>query len=457
MNEDGTSAGKGQRNVAEQEVPRDPTRAARIRDVTRRHVFTSWAAHASIDPVPLAGGSGAWLWDYEGNRWLDFTSQLVNANLGYQHPRLLAAIREATEELVIASPNVAHESRAEAARLVAEVAPEGLDKVFFTTGGAEAVEHAVRMARVHTGRHKLLASYRSYHGSTAAASTLTGEQRRWGTEPGLPGVVHFWGPHLYRSTFGAQTEQEESERALEHLRQTVAAEGPHLIAAIILESVVGTNGILVPPQGYLQGVRELCDEHGILLIADEVMAGFGRTGRWFAFERWGIIPDLITFAKGVNSGYIPLGGVVISDAVAATFDHLVYPGGATYNGHPLACASAVASIGIMREDGVIEHADALGESVLGPRLRELLDRHEVVGDVRGLGVFWAVELVSDRQSRQPLAADRMAQLLRACRAQGVWPLVVGNRLHIVPPCVITADEAAEGVDGLDRALKAVAT
>lgn len=431
-------------------------RAARIKDLTRKHVFTSWAAQARIDPVPLAGGEGAWLWDHEGTRWLDCTSQLVNANLGYQHPRLIQAIRDALDELVTVSPNFAHEHRAEAAALIAGLAPEGLERVFFTTGGAEAVEHALRLARHHTGRPKVLASYRSYHGSTAGASTLTGEARRWGTEPGLPGVVHFWGPHRYRSVHGAQTDEEEGVRSLDHLRRTLEAEGPHLVGAIVLETVVGTNGILVPPDGYLQGVRALCDEFGILLVSDEVMCGFGRAGEWFAVDRWGVRPDLLTFAKGVNSGYVPLGGVLISEAVASSFDEVVYPGGATYNGHPLACASAIAAIGILRDEGVVEHARHLGADVLGPALRELADRHEVIGDVRGLGVFWAVELVTDRDTREPVAAERMAQLLTACRAEGVWPLVVANRVHVVPPLVITDAEAREAVARLDRALKEVA-
>jgi len=441
--------------MTDRNLPVDPDRDARIRETTRRHVFTSWSAQAGLDPLPLAGGSGSHFWDHLGNTYLDFTSQLVNVNIGYQHPRLVTAIQEAAADLTTVSPALAHESRAEAARMVAELAPEGMSKVFFTNAGAEAVENAIRMARLHTGRHKILAAYRSYHGATHGAISLTGEARRWGSEPGIPGVVHFWGPYLYRSAFYAETEEQECERALEHLRQTVLAEGPQHIAAIILEPVVGSNGILVPPDGYLQGVRELCDEHGILFIADEVMAGFGRTGRWFAFENWGITPDLITFAKGVNSGYVPLGGVIMSDAVAATFDDRPYPGGLTYSGHPLACASAVAALTIMQEEGIVENARRIGEDVLGPGLRELVDRHGVVGEVRGLGVFWAVELVEDKESREPLAAAKVAAIAKACRERGMWPLTVANRIHMVPPCVITEDEAREGVAALAAALKEV--
>ena len=298
--------------------------------------------------------------------------------------------------------------------------------VFFTSGGAEANEMAIRMARVHTGRHKILAAYRSYHGSTAGASALTGEPRRWATEPGMPGVARFWGPNLYRSPFHATTEAEECDRALQHLRDTVVAEGAHTVAAVILETVVGTNGILVPPDGYLAGVRALCDEFGILYIADEVMAGFGRCGEWFAVDRWGVRPDLVCFAKGVNSGYVPLGGVVLSPAIAATFEDLAFPGGLTYSGHPLACAAAVASIRIFREEGILEHVRELGETVIGPALRDLADRHPSVGEVRGLGVFWALELVRDRSTREPLvpfnasgaAAAPMAEFGTACKARG---------------------------------------
>jgi taurine--2-oxoglutarate transaminase len=333
-------------------------------------------------------------------------------------------------------------------------------KVFFTNGGAEANENAIRMARLHTGRHKVLAAYRSYHGATAGSITLTGDPRRWPSEPGYPGVVHFWGPYTYRSAFHSESEEQERDRALQHLRDTIMVEGAHTIAGIILETVVGTNGILVPPDGYLQGVRDLCDEHGIMLIADEVMAGFGRCGEWFAVDRWGIRPDLITFAKGVNSGYVPLGGVVISDEIRATFDQRAFPGGLTYSGHPLACASAVASINAFREEGIIENARMLGTDVIGPRLREIAARHPSVGDVRGLGVFWAVELVRDRDTREPLvpynaageSARPMVAFAAACKQRGLWPFTHFNRTHVVPPCTTTPAEVLEGLAILDEAL-----
>ena len=439
----------------------EPMDEQTVRRLDRAHVFHSWSAQALIDPLPIAGAEGSHFWDFDGKRYLDFSSQLVNVNIGHQHPAVVAAIQEQAAKLLTVAPGFANEARSEAAALIAEVAPDGLDKVFFTNGGAEANENAVRMARLHTGRHKVLAAYRSYHGATAGAITLTGDPRRWPSEPAMPGVVHYWGPYPYRSAFHATTEAEECERALEHLRSTIMVEGAHTIAAILVETVVGTNGILVPPDGYLAGVRQLCDEHGIMLIADEVMAGFARCGEWFAVDRWGVTPDLITFAKGVNSGYVPLGGVIISDAIAATFAERPFPGGLTYSGHPLACASAVASINVMREEKVIEHARALGDDVIGPALRALAERHPSVGDVRGLGVFWAVELVRDRETRQPLvpfnasgpAAAPMAEFAAACKTRGLWPFVHFNRTHVVPPCTTSAEDVLAGIAILDEALE----
>ncbi|MEO7236443.1 MAG: aspartate aminotransferase family protein [Lapillicoccus sp.] len=438
-----------------------PTDDATVRANDMAHVLHSWAAQGHIDAMPIAGGEGAWFWNAEGRRFLDFSSQLVNVNIGYQHPKLIAAIQEQAGRMVSVSPAFANDARSEAARLIAELAPGDLDMVFFTSGGAEANEMAIRMARAHTGRHKILAAYRSYHGSTAGASALTGEPRRWATEPGMPGVARFWGPYPYRSAFHSDSPEQECTRALQHLRDTIVAEGSHTIAAVILETVVGTNGILVPPDGYLAGVRALCDEFGILYIADEVMAGFGRCGEWFAVNRWGVTPDLICFAKGVNSGYVPLGGVVMSPAVAATFQDKPFPGGLTYSGHPLACASAVASIGIFREERILEHVRELETEVIGPELRALADRHPSVGEVRGLGAFWAVELVRDRHTREPLvpfnasgaAAAPMAEFGAACKSRGLWPFIHMHRTHVAPPLVITADEVRQGVAVLDEALE----
>jgi len=432
-----------------------------VRRDDRAHVFHSWSAQALIDPLPIASAQGSYFTDYSGKRYLDFSSQLVNVNIGYQHPKLVAAIQEQAARLTTISPAFANDARSEAARLIAEIAPGDLNMVFFTNGGAEATENALRMARLHTGRHKVMAAYRSYHGATAGAIAMTGDPRRWASEPGMPGVVRYWGPYPYRSAFHAENEAQESERALQHLRDIIAVEGPQTIAAIILETVVGTNGILVPPPGYLEGVRAICDEFGIMMIADEVMAGFGRCGEWFAVDHWGVTPDLIAFAKGVNSGYVPLGGVIMTDRVAATFAERPYPGGLTYSGHPLACASAVASITIFREEGIVEHARALGEDVIGPELRRLAEKHPSVGEVRGLGVFWALELVRDRETREPLVpfnaagadAAPMNEFAAACKQRGLWPFTHFNRTHVVPPCTTSADEVREGLAILDEALE----
>jgi taurine--2-oxoglutarate transaminase len=438
----------------------DQAAGARTYELDRAHVFHSWSAQALISPMVIAGAEGSHVWDHEGKRYLDLSSQLVNVNIGHQHPKVVAAIRAQAEVLCTIAPQHANDQRSEAARLIAELAPGDLDKVFFTNGGADAIENAVRMARLHTGRHKVLTTYRSYHGNTATAIQMTGDPRRWANDGGATGVVHFFGPYAYRSPFWSDSTEQECERALEHLEQVVAFEGPDTIAAIVLETIPGTAGILVPPDGYLAGVRDLCDRHGIVSVADEVMAGFGRAGEWFAVDRWGVAPDLIAFAKGSNSGYVPLGGVVISAAIGETFAERPFPGGLTYSGHPLACAAVVASITAMREEGIIENARRIGEDVLGPGLREIAERHPSVGEVRGLGVFWALDLVRDKDTREMLVpynasgeANRpMAELVAACKERGVLPFANFNRLHVVPPCTITEAEAKEGLAVLDEAL-----
>ncbi|MDT0454469.1 aspartate aminotransferase family protein [Streptomyces sp. DSM 41527] len=425
-----------------------------------RHVFRSWSAQGGERPLTVAGAQGSWFWDRDGNRYLDLASQLVNVNLGHQHPRLLAAIAEQSRKLCTIGPNFSNDTRDRLARLIAERAPGDLDRVFFTNGGTEANEHAVRMARLATGRSKVLTAYRSYHGATAGSITLTGDPRRWPNEPGLPGVVHFFGPYAYRTAFHAEDERQECERALRHLEEVLHMEGPHTVAAVLLETVVGTNGVLVSPDGYLAGVRELCDRYGALLICDEVMVGFGRIGEWFAVDAWQVVPDLITFAKGINSGYVPLGGVVVSERVAAAFDDRVYPGGLTYSGHPLACAPGIATIEVFEETGVLEHVRRLGREVLGPGLAKLADQHPSVGEVRGRGLFWAIELVRDRATREPLvpfnasgaAAEPMAAVMNSCVAEGVWPMCQMNRIHLAPPLVITEDELRRGLDAIDTAL-----
>ncbi len=436
--------------------------AARAYELDRRHVFHSWSAQESLDPMVITRAEGSYVWNGNGDRLLDFSSQLVFTNLGHQHPRVVKAIQDQAAVLCTVAPAHANGARSEAARLIASHTPGDLDRVFFTAGGADANEHAIRMARLHTGKHKVLSRYRSYHGGSDLAVNVTGDPRRWANDTGSHGTVHFFGPFLYRSSFAATDEREECQRALAHLEQVIALEGPSTIAAVVLESIPGTAGIMVPPPGYLAGVRELCDRFGILLIADEVMAGFGRAGRWFAIEHADVVPDLMTFAKGVNSGYVPLGGVAISEAVYRTFAQRPYPGGLTYSGHPLACAAAVATIEAMEDEGVVEHADELGREVLGPGLRDLATRHPWIGEVRGTGVFWALELVRDRETREPLApyggsSKEMAAVVAACTRRGLLPFSNFNRIHVVPPLTMSAQEATSGIAILDEALEEART
>ena len=427
----------------------------------RAAVLHAWTSSNNYHPLMVKDAHGVWVRDEDDVTYLDFSSQLVNTNIGHQHPAVVAAIQEQAAVLTTIGPQHGNIVRTRAAELILDHAFKGASKVFFTTGGAESIENAVRMARIHTGRHKLLAAYRSYHGGTATAVALTGEPRRWLVDNGSSGVVHFFGPFLYRSEFHSTTEAEECERALAHLESVVRFEGPSTIAALVLESVPGTAGIMVPPPGYLAGVREICDRYGIVYIADEVMSGFGRTGRWFAFQDHGVTPDLVTFAKGVNSGYVPLGGVILNEAIAATFDERYYPGGLTYSGHPLACAAAVATIESMEKEGVVENARRIGEEVLGPGLRDLASRHPVIGEVRGVGTFWALDLVTNRATKEPLApyggsSEAMGVLLSAVKAEHLLIFSNFHRLHVVPPCVITEEEAREGLARLDRALTSVA-
>ncbi|GAB2474832.1 aspartate aminotransferase family protein [Xylanimonas ulmi] len=418
-------------------------------------VFHSWSAQGRLPDFVVAGASGCRVWNHAGRTWLDFSSQLVNTNLGHQHPAVVAAIQEQAGLLATIAPATANATRAAAASKILAHAPAGFTKVFFTNGGADANENAIRMARVHTGRDKVVSAYRSYHGNTAAAVVATGDWRRVPNEYAR-GHVHAFGPYLYRSEFWATTQGEESARALEHLERVVQSEGAASIAAILLETVPGTAGVLVPPPGYLRGVRQIADRYGIVLILDEVMAGFGRTGSWFAFEDHDVVPDLVTFAKGVNSGYVPAGGVLICDAIARTFDDQVFPGGLTYSGHPLAMAAIVATITAMEDERVVENAARIGAEVIGPALRELAAANPLVGEVRGTGVFWAIELVADRGTREPVPPAVMARVRALCLERGLLPFTADNRVHVVPPCVITAQEAHEGLAILRSVLDDVA-
>jgi taurine--2-oxoglutarate transaminase len=375
----------------------------------------------------------------------------MGVNIGHGDPRVIDAIKRQAEKLAYVSPFMATEVRAKLGRKLAELMPGDLDKSFFTLGGAEANENAIRMARMVTGRHKILSRYRSYHGATYATITLTGDPRRWANEPGMPGVVHVLDPY-----HGTQRGTDDAETALAYLEETIQLEGPSTIAAFILEPVTGTNGILIPPDGYIQGVRELCTRYGILMIADEVMSGFGRTGEWFAVNHWNVVPDLMTMAKGLTSSYLPLGAVGISPKVHGYFDETVYFGGLTYNSHPLALAASLAAIGVIEQDGLVERSRKLGD-VMRRHHEELMDRHPSVGLVRNIGLFGILELVRSRDSMEPLApfngnSDEMKAVAKALDERGLYTLVRWNTIMTNPPLCITEDELAEGFGKIDEAL-----
>lgn len=425
----------------------------------RAHVFHSWSAQGTLNPFVLAGADGVEVWDETGKRYLDFSSQLVNVNIGHLHPKVVKAIQDQAALLPTVAPAHANLARGEAAKRILAKAGAHFDKVFFTNGGADANENAMRMARIATGRDKILTHYRSYHGNTGAAVVATGDWRRVPNEYAR-GHVHFFGPFAYRSEFWSDSVAQESERAVHHLRRIIQVEGPGSIAAILVEGVPGTAGVLVPPPGYLTGLRALADEYGIVLIVDEVMSGFGRTGDWFAWQNEvvnpdGIVPDLVTFAKGVNSGYVPVGGVILSESIANAFSDQVFPGGLTYSGHPLAMASIVASIDAMQEEGVVENAKRIGEDVLGPGLRALAEKHEMIGEVRGLGVFWALDLVTSRETREPVPAATVGALKTELMSRGLLPFTSDNRIHVVPPCTVTAEQVEKALAIYDEALTAV--
>jgi taurine--2-oxoglutarate transaminase len=437
-------------------APTDTDEGQRTLDLDRAHVFHSWSAQGALKPMAIAGGLGSTVWDADGNRYLDFASQLVNVNIGHQHPRVIAGIKAQADLLTTVAPAHANLARGEAAGRILARAGGEFSKVFFTNGGADANENAIRLARLVTGRDKVLSMYRSYHGNTGAAISATGDWRRVPNEYSR-GHVHFFGPFAYRSEFWSQSVEQETERALHSLERVIQAEGAASIAAILIETIPGTAGVLVPPPGYLTGVRALADKYKIVLIFDEVMAGFGRTGDWFAFQNAGvnpdgIVPDLITFAKGVNSGYVPAGGVILPPWIAEEFDERVFPGGLTYSGHPLAMASIVAALDAMSDEGILENATTIGRDVLGPGLRALAEKHEVIGEVRGVGVFWALDLVEDRDTRQPLGPSAIGAIKAGLLQRGMLPFSADNRIHVVPPCVITRDEAERGLAILDEAL-----
>ncbi len=439
-------------------VETNPNLGAEIVADAKEYVLYSWSVQSQINPIPVAGADGRYFWDYDGKRYLDFASQLVNVNIGHQHPKIVAAIKEQADRLCTIGPPMASESRSRLGRLLAEITPGDLAVSFFTNGGAEANENAIKLARLATGRSKIVARYRSYHGATNGAVTLTGDPRRWAVEPGMPGVVRMLDPYTYRCPAGHPDPCPVCTGA-PHLEEILEYEGAHNVAAVILETIVGTNGIIVPPDGYLQAVREVCDRHGILLILDEVMAGFGRAGRWFACEHWDVVPDIITVAKGINSGYVPLGAMIARRELVDRIRDRFFPGGLTYAGHPLACASAIASIEAYQEEGVVENAAAMGD-FFAQALAGLQARHPSVGDVRGKGCFWGLELVKDRATKEMLvpynasgeAAAPVSRLARAALDRGLYLMTHWNVVMVVPPLTITREEAEEGVAVLDDVL-----
>jgi taurine--2-oxoglutarate transaminase len=424
----------------------------------KRYVLHSWSVQNALEPIPVAGGEGRYFWDFDGKRYLDFASQLVNVSIGHQHPKVVAAIKEQAEKLCTIGPPMATEPRSTLARLLAEVTPGDLEMSFFTNGGAEANENAIKLARWYTGRNKIIARYRSYHGATGGAITLTGDPRRWPAEPGIPGVVRMFDPYTYRCPAGHPDPCPVCTGG-PHLEEILQYEGPQTVAAVILETVTGTNGIIVPPDGYLQSIREVCDKYGILLIADEVMAGFGRTGKWFGVENWDVVPDILSVAKGINSGYIPLGAMVVRKPIADWVRDKYFAGGLTYSGHPLACASAVASIEAFKEEGIVEHAAEMGP-VFGELLSGLQEKHPSIGEVRGLGCFWGIELVKNRETREPLvpfnatgeAFAPVARVYKAALDRGLYLMTHWNVVMVCPPLTITREELEEGIAVLDEAL-----
>jgi taurine--2-oxoglutarate transaminase len=421
-------------------------------DLCRRHTIYEWSAQSAADPIPVARAKGIYFWTPEGKRFIDFNSQLMCVNIGHGDERVVRAIQQQAATLPYANPFMATEARARLGAKLAQIAPGDIDVFFFTNGGADANENAIRLARLVTGRHKIAARYRSYHGGTAGSLSLTGDPRRWASEPGLPGVVRI--PDFYH---GIQRGSDTAEQVLMQTEEVLQMEGPHTIAAVIVEPVVGTNGILIPPDGYLQGLRRLCDTHGILLIADEVMAGFGRTGEWFSINHWNVVPDLISMAKGLTSAYVQLGAVGMRQSIANHFQKNVFYGGLTYNSHTLACAAALATLSVYEEDGLLENARRMGR-VMRAHLEDLERRHPSVGATRNIGLFGVVELIRNRETREPLAAfnstsPEMQALLRFFRDEGLYTFVRWNTFFTNPPLCITEAEMKEAFAIIDRGLE----
>ena len=420
-----------------------------IVDLNKEYTFYSWSNQGQVNPIPMVRAEGVYFWDADEKRYLDFASQLVNTNVGHQHPRVVKAIQEQAAKLTFASPGMATEPRGLLGKKLAQITPGDLKKTFFTLGGAEANENAIKIARFYTGRYKILARYRSYHGATYGAISLTGDYRRLPVEPAMPGVVHFLDPYCYRCPFGWDRDRENCcLQCIKHVEEVIEHEGPDQIAAIFLEGVTGTNGLIIPPNEYWPRMREICDRYGILLVSDEVMSGWGRTGEWFAVDNWKVVPDIITTAKGLTSGYVPLGAVIVHEKIAKFFDDKVLFAGLTYNGHALACAAALATIEAYEEDRIFENAKKVGHH-LGECLEGLKARHPSVGDVRYIGLFSGIEMVRNRQTKEPMDVTPLKNFLIA---NGVYVFNFKNVLFIVPPLIITEEQLDEGLNLIDEGL-----
>jgi taurine--2-oxoglutarate transaminase len=422
--------------------------------LTKRHTLFEWSAQSKVEPLPVTHAKGVYFWTADGRRYLDFNSQLMCVNIGHGDERVVKAISDQAARLAYASPFMATEPRATLGAKLASITPGDIDTFFFTNGGSECTENAIKIARAYTGRRKILARYRSYHGATAGSMSVTGDPRRWAVEPGIPGVVHVLDPY-----HGIERGWEPADRALDRLQEIITLEGPQTIAAFILEPVAGANGVLVPPDGYLQGVRDICTQHGILMIADEVMSGFGRTGEWFAVDHWKVVPDLISMAKGLTSAYIPLGAVGMRRHIAEHFRDQVFYGGLTYNSHPLACAAAVATLSVYEQDGLIDNARRLG-GVMRRRMLDLEQRHACVGATRSIGLFGVVELTRDRQRRTPMApfngtSNEMVALSNRFRQEGLYTFFRWHMFFTNPPLSITEEQLHSGFDIIDGSLRSL--
>lgn len=430
-----------------------------IIDLSRQTTLYEWTAQSTITPLVVDRAQGIYFWDTDGKRYMDFNSQLMCVNIGHGDQRVIDAVKAQMEQVCYVAPTTSTTAiRAELGRLLQEITPGNLSKAFFTNGGAEANENAIKIARWVTGRHKIIARYRSYHGATAGAITLTGDPRRWAAEPGIPGVVRAMDPYRYRCRWCGDQPACTMD-CLQHIEDIIMFEGPQTIAAVIVETITGTNGIIIPPDGYLQGLRALCTKHGILLICDEIMAGFGRTGKWFGVDHWNVVPDIMTVAKGLTSAYVPLGATIVTDEIAARFDDRPLYAGLTYNSHSVGCAAAVACINVYKSDNLIENARAMGE-ILQVELNKLKEKHPSVGDVRAIGLFSLIELVKNRQTREPMTPynptaselGSMPKLNAFLRQHGLYTLVRWNTVFINPPLSITEEQLREGLAIIDAAL-----